>query len=405
MRSDHDTRPGGTFMSSTASFLAGADPGGLATAERTGLRLAISGGGTGGHIVPGLHLLEHLRESGGGLGDLVWFGSGRGVEERVLKHLPGRMGDAPVEVLTLALEPPTGGAPSWVGLAVRTAPSVQRVRLALRAHRTQVVLGLGGFVTAPVALAARSLGIPMALLEINSVVGKANQWLSPLCRRVYHAWEGTVPARASERHLHMGPPVSPRLEPTDGESPRSAAKNCLGFAAERPLLLVLGGSQGAQAINQVLAAGSSTLIEKGLSILHQVGPGKLSQAAESQSDSYRAVEYVDEMDLALRAADLVLCRGGASTMAEVAAVQTPAWVVPYTHHRDNHQERNAQQLGDGVRVVPESTLADVLPELPGFMGERGAAERERMRRALRRCVPRNAARLILDDLERLANGL
>ena len=392
-------------MSSTASFLAGAGPGGLATAERTGLRLAISGGGTGGHIVPGLHLLEHLRESSDDLGDLVWFGSGRGVEERVLKHLPARTGRVPVEVLSLALEPPSGGAPNWVGLAVRTAPSVQRVRQALRAHRTQVVLGLGGFVTAPVALAARSLGIPMALLEINSVVGKANQWLSPLCQRVYHAWEGTVPIGASDRHLHMGPPVSPRLEPTNGESSRSAAKDCLGFAVERPLLVVLGGSQGAQAINQVLAVGSGTLIEKGISILHQVGPGKLAQAAESQSDFYRAVEYVDEMDLALRAAHLVICRGGASTMAEVAAVQTPAWVVPYTHHRDNHQEHNARQLGDGVRVVQESTLADVLPELPGFMGERGAAERERMRRALRRCLPRNAARLILDDLERLARGL
>lgn len=392
-------------MSSTASILAGAGPGGLATGERTGLRLAISGGGTGGHIVPGLHLLEHLRESGGELEDLVWFGSGRGVEERVLEHLTGRTGLAPVEVLSLALEPRSGGAPGWVGLAVRTAPSVQRVRQALRAHRTQVVLGLGGYVTAPVAVAAKSMGIPMALLEINSVVGKANQWLSPLCQRVYHAWEGTLPDRAGQRHLHMGPPVSPRLEPTDGESSRSAAKACLGFEVERPLLVVLGGSQGAQAINQVMAAGSGILLEKGISILHQVGPGKLDQAARSQSESYRAVEYVDEMDLALRAADLVLCRGGASTMAEVAAVQAPAWVVPYTHHRDNHQEHNARQLGDGVRVVPESTLADALSELPGFMGERGAAERERMRRALRCCVPRDAARRILDDLERLANDL
>ena len=392
-------------MSSTASILAGAGPGGLATGERTGLRLAISGGGTGGHIVPGLHLLEHLRESGGELGDLVWFGSGRGVEERVLEHLTGRTGLAPVEVLTLALEPRSGGAPSWVGLAVRTAPSVQRVRQALLAHRTQVVLGLGGYVTAPVAVAAKSMGIPMALLEINSVVGKANQWLSPLCQRVYPAWEGTLPNRAGQRHLHMGPPVSPRLEPTDGESSRSAAKACLGFEVERPLLVVLGGSQGAQAINQVMAAGSGILLEKGISILHQVGPGKLDQAARSLSESYRAVEYVVEMDLALRAADLVLCRGGASTMAEVAAVQAPAWVVPYTHHRDNHQEHNARQLGDGVRVVPESTLADALSELPGFMGERGAAERERMRRALRCCVPRDAARRILDDLERLANDL
>jgi UDP-N-acetylglucosamine--N-acetylmuramyl-(pentapeptide) pyrophosphoryl-undecaprenol N-acetylglucosamine transferase len=391
-------------MASTATMFTGAGSAGLATGERTGLRLGISGGGTGGHIVPGLHLLEHLRESGGRLGDLVWFGSGRGVEGRVLQNLQDRTGQVPAEVLSLALEPASGGAPGRVGLAVRTAPSVLRARQALRAHRTQVVLGLGGYVTAPVALAARSLGIPMALLEINSVVGKANQWLGPLCRRVYHAWDGTLPAALGQRHLHVGPPVSPRLEPTDGESSRLAARDCLGFDTQRPLLVVLGGSQGAQAINRILAAGAGSLVHAGVSILHQVGPGKGHQAAHLRSDSYTSVEYVDDVPLALRAADVVLCRGGASTLAEVGAVGVPAWVVPYTHHRDNHQEHNARQLGDGVRLVPESSLASVLPELPDFIGPRGAAERERMRRALRNRVPRDSARRILDDLEQLANG-
>ena len=164
------------------------------------------------------------------------------------------------------------------------------------------------------------------------------------------------------------------------------------------------GSQGAQAINQILAAGAGSLVHAGVSILHQVGPGKGHQAAHLRSDSYTSVEYVDDVPLALRAADLVLCRGGASTLAEVAAVGVPAWVVPYTHHRDNHQEHNARQLGDGVRLVPESSLASVLPELPDFIGPRGAAERERMRRALRNRVPRDSARRILDDLEQLANG-
>jgi len=281
---------------------------------------------------------------------------------------------------------------------------VQCARVALREHGTQVVLGLGGFVTAPVAIAARSLGIPMALLEINSVSGMANRCLAPFCRRVYHAWGGTVPAAPGDRHIRVGPPVSPRLEPTQGEHSRRAARECLDFDIDRPLLVVLGGSQGAQAINQAIAGFADSLLAAGVSILHQVGPDKLGQAAATRSEFYRATEYVDDVPLALRAADLVLCRGGASTLAEVAAVGAPAWVVPYTHHKDNHQERNAQQLGEGVRLVREVDLKATLPQLPGFIGPRGASEREHMRRALRTCVPRDAARRILDDLELLAAG-
>jgi UDP-N-acetylglucosamine--N-acetylmuramyl-(pentapeptide) pyrophosphoryl-undecaprenol N-acetylglucosamine transferase len=137
-------------------------------------------------------------------------------------------------------------------------------------------------------------------------------------------------------------------------------------------------------------------------VLHQVGPGRRSEGA-SDLDGYAAVEYLDDVRLALVAADGVLCRGGASTLAEIGAMEAPAWVVPYPHHTDHHQERNARQLSGGVRVVEEQDLDHGrCEELVRFLGEDGAEERERMRHHLRAAVPPDAARRVWEELEGLA---
>ncbi|MEE8469643.1 MAG: glycosyltransferase, partial [Planctomycetota bacterium] len=118
---------------------------------------------------------------------------------------------------------------------------------------------------------------------------------------------------------------------------------------------------------------------------------------------YRVVEYVRDMPHLLAAAELVLCRGGASTLAELAAVRVPAWVVPYPHHADRHQERNAAQLGSGVRVVDESQLGPLLAgELASVAGPGGAGERDAMRRALVERIPGDAAQRILQELRLIA---
>ncbi len=381
------------------------------------LRLAIAGGGTGGHVVPGLHLLDHLQSALGGaveaedgnkleLDDLLWFHSGRRAEDRCLAELDAHPAAPRLERIILQIEPDGGGAPSLRRLSRRMIPAFLKARRAMVRHRSQVLLGLGGFTTAPATLAARSLGIPVVLLEINATAGKATRTLGPICQRVLHAWRETLPpGREGAKHQLVGPPVAPRF--TAPQNPGVAqrdAKDDLGFDPDRPLLVVLGGSQGALGLNAFVRSNVSYLLGSGVQVLHQVGPGRRTEGADNL-EGYAAIEYLDDVWLALVAADGVLCRGGASTLAEIGAVGTPAWVVPYPHHADGHQERNARQLDGGVRIVEEQDLDHGrCEELVRFLGPDGLEDRDRMRRHLRAAVPLDAASRVWGELNDLSLG-
>lgn len=362
------------------------------------MRLALAGGGTGGHLVPGLHVLEHLRDHGAAPEDVVWFSSGRAIEERILAGLRERAALRSLERVVLALEPEGSGAPSWLRLAARTGPQVRRAREALTRHASEVLLALGGYTVLPAVLAARSSGIPVVLLEINSVSGRATRALAGLAQRVVHAWP-TPKAGRTGRHRCFGPPLAPAfLREVAGDPESARARLALGFRDDRPLLLVLGGSQGALGLNRFIVQQARDLTSHGLQVLHQTGPGRLSEAA-APGYGYRAVEYLDDVAHVLDAATLVLCRGGASTLAEVAARARPALVVPYPHHADRHQEWNALALGAGVRIVPEERLdAGLVPVLVRLAGDAGQRERAAMARALERALPRDGVVRLADEL-------
>lgn len=368
------------------------------------LRLAIAGGGTGGHIVPGLHL---CRSALADLDDVLWLSSGRKVEGTILADLSWKLAGATAERVALDLEGKRGGAPSRPALLVRTAPAVLRARRALEAHRSQVLLGLGGFTCLPAVLAARSLGIPIALLEMNAVAGSATRWLAPFARRVLHVWRGSIPSSRTapdERtHVHVGPPLDPEFElRTIPPEEIAGARAELGFDPDRPLLLVLGGSQGSSALNRFVAAEAPAIVRSGLQILHQTGPGKRGEGREPFR-GYRAVEYVDPVHRALCAATVVLSRGGASTLAEIAALGRPAIVVPYPHHADRHQERNARELKDGVEILEEKDLASAGRRAIERLASPGASyERENMTRRLRQALPPDGAAKIFSVLASIA---
>jgi UDP-N-acetylglucosamine--N-acetylmuramyl-(pentapeptide) pyrophosphoryl-undecaprenol N-acetylglucosamine transferase len=334
---------------------------------------------------------------------VLWFGAGRGVEERVFADRPAALAGASLRRVALALEPPGGGAPTLARLGLRPPGAFFSARRALAAHRSAVLLGLGGFTTLPAVLAARSLRIPVALLEINAATGRATALLARCAARVLHAWPSTLPGAPSERHRHVGPPLAPEfLAPPADDAERRTRRAELAFDPARPLLAVLGGSQGALALNAFVRRALPALSAAGLQVLHQVGPGRAGEAA-SPAPGYRAVEYVADVRALLDAATLVLCRGGASTLAEVAARATPALVVPYPHHRDRHQERNACALGSGVRIVPEEELGIHLEgALVRLAGTDGTEERARMRAALVAVVPRDGAARIAEELRSLA---
>jgi UDP-N-acetylglucosamine--N-acetylmuramyl-(pentapeptide) pyrophosphoryl-undecaprenol N-acetylglucosamine transferase len=382
-----------------------------ARASSAALRLALCGGGTGGHLVPGLHLLEHACTRGG-LADLVWFTSGRDVEERVLGDLAARWPAIPGRRVVLEVEPDGGGAPSRTRLVLRTPPAVMAARIALVKHKPDVLLALGGFTCLPAVLAARSLGIPVALLEINAARGAATRWLARFAARVFHAWPTTVPEGSRldaeigfGSHRLVGPPLAQAF--TRGAPSREearAAREQLDFDPDRPLLLVLGGSQGALGLNRFVQRHAGVLLLGGLQVLHQTGPGRAAESAP-RLPGYRAQEYIDPMHPALCAATLALSRGGASTLAELAALRLPALVVPYPHHSDRHQERNARSFGEGLRLVPEARLtAELAFEIARLCTTSGEAERARMSAALEESIPLDAAERLLDGLLELSRA-
>ncbi len=346
--------------------------------------------------MPGLHILAAAREAGVAPLDLVWFTSGRSVEDRVLATLAERAGDVPWERVVLPIEPPGGGAPSRLRLATQLPASYLTSVRALRRHRPEVLIGLGGFTSLPAVLAARRLGIPVALLEINAHAGTATKWLARFATRVVHAWQGTMPATPNARDVHVGPPLAPDFVP----DPQGAAtaRAALGFDPQRPLLVVLGGSQGSSALNTFVRTHGPAMAAEGLQILHQTGPKKLDEGAAPFA-GYRKSEYVDPVRPALAAATVVLCRGGASTLAEVAAMRVPAFVAPYPHHADRHQERNARELGDGVRLVPDVQLDhSCRAALVQLCSVEGQAQHASMAQALAAAMPHGSSRRILAQL-------
>ena len=360
------------------------------------MRLAFAGGGTGGHIAPGRRVLEALDER---LVDLVWFTSGRAVEDRALAGIEETLGGASWERVKGELEPAAGGAPGVARIALRLLPELLSARRALRRHKSEVMLGLGGFSALAPVLAARSLGIPCAWLEVNTVSGRATRALAPFCSRVWHAWGAT--SRGREADVVVGPPLDPRLFAVAEERRAPAKRESLGFDAKRPLLVVLGGSQGALGLNRFIAEHATTLVEGGLSVLHQCGPGRTEEGAGTL-ENYRAVEFVEDVPELLGAAELALARAGASTVAELGAARVPAVFVPHPASPDRHQHHNAELLGRGARVVDEGDLNSAsVAELIRLAGPRGADEREQMREVLCGRVPGEGAGRVAQGLLQL----
>jgi len=377
------------------------DPSTEGTRSVRTLRVAFVGGGTGGHVVPGLHLLADAAARDARPRDLLWFTSGRPVEERVFAGSISLLGSVPHERVALPLESRGGGAPSRAALALRAPAAVVAARRALVAHRSDVVLGLGGFTSLPVVVAALGLGIPTALLEVNAVSGSATRWLGRISERTFHAFAAS--AKNPSRDVWTGPPLPPEM--TSGAVTRDVARRArtaLGFDPDRPVLVVLGGSQGASALNAFVRANIARLHAGGVQVLHQTGPGKQGESA-LPVEGYRAVEYLDPVRTALEAATVVLCRGGASTLCEIAALRIPAFVAPYPRAAEDHQTKNAVELGRGVRIVRDQELGPWIADaITRLASDESAVERAAMSDELARALPLDGARRIWHELSAMA---
>jgi UDP-N-acetylglucosamine--N-acetylmuramyl-(pentapeptide) pyrophosphoryl-undecaprenol N-acetylglucosamine transferase len=354
-------------------------------------RVCLVSGGTGGHLMPALALAEALRRHGHAP---MLVTEGRDVERELqraaLPDVPG------VEL------PPAGrsrlGLPFWLLRAVAAA------RRLLRDHAVDCVVSTGGRPSVPVALAAKSLGKPLYLLEQNAVMGRANRLLHRLAERIYH---GLPAAQVSpSRGLVTGTPLRSGL----GRVDQATARRLLGLAADAPVVLVTGGSQGARILNETMPA-ALLRQPRPLQVLHLAGLGRddavrRAYAADDGALTAHVRPVTPDMDRMLAAADLVVCRGGGTTIAELCAVGRAAIIVPYPHHRDAHQLRNAEVLAraGAAWIVEEEALSiEAMAELVQCL----LADPVRLRAmgdAARRLCPADASTAILRDMGLLGGG-
>jgi len=319
-----------------------------ATRNGTGakpLRIVVMAGGTGGHVFPALAVAEQLRARGV---EVSWLGTRRGLEAEVVPaagypidyiRISGLRGKGR---LSLLLAPLKLALALWQGLAV------------MRRRNPAAVLGMGGFVTGPGGVAAWLLRRPLLIHEQNARAGYTNRLLAPLAQRVMAAFPGAFPGRPDV--LHTGNPLRASFVRADAAPGPDASG--------RPLrLLVVGGSLGAARLNEVVPEALAALSpEARPEVWHQAGRRNIDAARDAYARAGVTVKlspFIDDMAAAYRWADLVLCRAGAMTVAELAAVGVASILVPYPHAVDDHQTANAAYLaeGDAAVLLPQAQLS------------------------------------------------
>ncbi|MGW8379663.1 UDP-N-acetylglucosamine--N-acetylmuramyl-(pentapeptide) pyrophosphoryl-undecaprenol N-acetylglucosamine transferase [Streptomyces sp. ODS28] len=306
----------------------------------------IGAGGTGGHIYPGLALAEALRRLDPEA-VISFAGTERGLETRLIPEAGYRLHTTGM----IPFDPGIGARRYLLPAALLRAGA--QAAAVLRAQHAQIAVGMGGYPSAPVVLGARMAGLPSLVHESNAVPGRANRFAARLTPHVALAFDR---ARAhlprGERAETVGMPVSGALSAFDREALRPAARRAYGVPPGARLIVVNGGSLGAARLTEAaLALAERWRPRTDVRLLIKTGPAALEEtrarlAASGCGHIAQAVPYLDRMDLAYAAADLMVCRAGSATVAELAVTGVPALLVPYPHAPGDHQTHNAHVLRD-----------------------------------------------------------
>ena len=327
------------------------------------MRVLLAGGGTAGHTSPLLATADALRRLDGSV-EVTALGTPRGIEGRVVPEA-----GYPLELIPPVPLPRRPNA-DLARLPVRLRAAVKAALEVLDRLRPAVVVGFGGYVCVPAYLAARRRRVPLVIHEGNALPGIANKLGARFTTHVATSFPDTPLRHAS----YVGLPIRRMISTVDRAASRDEARRTFGLDPDRPTLLVTGGSQGARRLNQSVSAAAADFLEAGVQVLHVVGPkGEASVTREPGEPPYVVLPYVDRMDLAYAAADLVICRAGANTVTEVAAVGLPAVFVPLPIG-NGEQELNARpvvEAGGGL-LVPDAALTPewVTSTVPALVADR-----------------------------------
>lgn len=352
--------------------------------------IMVMAGGTGGHVFPALAVADRLRAGGW---PVVWLGTRQGIEARVVPA-------AGFEIEWLEVRALRGkGIGAWFAAPFRLLAAVVRGLGILRRRRPAAVLGMGGYVTGPFGIAAWLSRRPLVIHEQNSIAGLTNRILARFARRILTGFPETLP-----RGRWVGNPVRRSIAALPAPAVRLAGRS-------GPLrVLILGGSQGARALNRVVPEAIASIADaKRPEIRHQCGERLLEEAREAWARTGIGVDpvaFIDDMAEAYAWADVVVCRAGALTVAELAAAGVASVLVPFPAAVDDHQTGNARFLADAgaAEIVPEHSFvaSSLVAHLEVF-----AADRARvlaMAEAARAMARPDAAADLTDALVAVAEG-
>lgn len=360
----------------------------MASTTDSALTIVLAGGGTAGHIEPALAVGEVLRNRYGA--QVLALGTSRGLESDII---PARGFD--LELITPVPVPRRINADLFA-LPFKVLRSIRQARKILKKNRADAVFGTGGYVSASAYLAAKSLGIPFYVLETNALAGMANKMGVRLGGTGFNAIAGSgMPGDI------VGVPVRPQLAGGDPSGEKTArAREIFGLVEDRPTILVTGGSQGAASINAAVAGSVDRLVDAGYQILHAYG--KKNQPPQ-EHPHYVSLPYIEDMAAALAVADLVVCRSGAMTVAEVSASGLPAVYVPLPHGNGEQGLNCEAVVAEGAaRKIDDAkfTPDTMYNEVSSILGDSGTYQRMRIAAAASQqgdAAWRLAERIIFDN--------
>ncbi|MFL4479507.1 undecaprenyldiphospho-muramoylpentapeptide beta-N-acetylglucosaminyltransferase [Paeniglutamicibacter sp. ORCA_105] len=310
------------------------------------LRVVIAGGGTAGHITPMIAIADALRAADPNT-QITAVGTASGLETRLVP-------EAGYELRTIAKVPmPRRPSLDLLKLPLRFRAAIKAAGAILDDTGAQAVLGVGGYVCTPVYLAARKRKLPVFIHEANARAGLANKVGARFAAGVGTAFNGTGLPGAKV----VGMPMRGFVATMDRAAHREPARRALGLAGDAPALVVTGGSSGAASINATIAAGLPQLVDAGVQVLHITGRGKVVLDAAGNplsAPGYRQVEYVDSMDQAYAAADLMVARSGAGTVCELAVAGTPSVLVPLPIGNGEQRLNAADLVAAGGALVVDN---------------------------------------------------
>lgn len=361
------------------------------------MKFIISGGGTGGHIFPAVAIANEIRRREP-TAEILFVGANGRMEMT-------RVPEAGYEIIGLDISGLQRRlTPQNLLFPVRVFRSVRRAGKLVEQFRPDAVVGVGGYASAPVLLAATSRGIPSLIQEQNSYAGLVNKLLGRRVAKICVAYDGMEKFFPADKIILTGNPV--RTEIAHGN--RAEAQQFFGLDGTKQTLLVIGGSLGARTLNLATAAALLRLREAGVQLLWQTGklyyPEAKAQAAAFAGDNLQALEFIQRMDLAYAVADVVVSRAGALSVSELCLTGKASLLVPSPNVAEDHQTKNALSLvskGAAVLITDEHAPTRLYDEALRLLAD-PARQQQLSERVLALARP-NATTTIVDELFKLVN--